>query len=81
MPKVRSKAKATLAPWWLSSGDHECPHCGQLYIYELEFRCPDCDGPCCIHCKAKHAEGHHVCPECVTSGAEAASQASRNHGS
>jgi hypothetical protein len=80
MPKVRSKAKTGLAPWWLSSGDEECPHCGQLYIYELEFRCSACDSPCCIHCKTVHVEGHHVCPECVTNSVEAASQGSRTHG-
>jgi len=59
MPKARSKAKTanqTVSRWYLGSGDEECPHCGQWYAYELEFRCPDCDSPSCPHCK---------CPACV----------------
>ena len=67
MPQSKTKPQATsqVVAWWLSDGDEECPHCGQLYIYELEFRCPDCDGPCCAHCKKRHATGHHTCPECA----------------
>lgn len=80
MKTVKSRAKPGVVPWWLSAGDEECPHCGQDYIYELEFRCPACDGPCCAHCKTSHAEGHHVCPECVTAGQQAAPQRSRTHG-
>jgi hypothetical protein len=64
MPKSISKASAIVS-WWLNDGDEECPHCGQLYIYEFEFRCPDCDSPVCPHCKQRHAAGHHVCPECA----------------
>ena len=65
MPKAKVKTGvAAMTAWWVSDGDEECPHCGQLYIYELEFRCPDCDSPTCLHCKKKHTEGHHVCPEC-----------------
>ena len=57
MPKTRSKAQQeNIVPWYLSGGDEECPHCGQWYAYELEFRCPDCDSPSCPHCK---------CPSCV----------------
>lgn len=68
MPKARSKSKSRIpVPWWLQQGDEECPHCGQPYIYELEFRCSDCDGPCCAHCKQIHREGHEVCPQCVES--------------
>lgn len=76
MPKVRSKAEANFVPWWLvaGNGDEECPHCGQLYILEHEFRCPDCDGPGCTHCKKTHAEGHQTCPEC------ASADESRAHG-
>jgi hypothetical protein len=71
MPKAKSKtqppaAATAVAAWWLSDGDQECPHCGQLYIYELEFRCPDCDSPACSHCRKKHAENRDVCPECVS---------------
>jgi hypothetical protein len=66
MPKAKLKTgTAAMTAWWVSDGDEECPHCGQLYIYELEYRCPDCDSPTCLHCKKKHAEGYHVCPECV----------------
>lgn len=67
MPNAKSKAKSLTKPmpWWLSAGDEECPHCGQLYVLEVEFRCPDCDGPSCPHCKKRHAEERDVCPECV----------------
>ena len=67
MQKRKSKAKTAVVPWWLSDGDEDCPHCGQPYIYEVEFRCPSCDGPSCPHCKQVHTEGHHVCPSCVDS--------------
>lgn len=67
MPKARSKAKSgtKTMPWWLGGGEEECPHCGQLYVLEVEFRCPDCDGPSCPHCRKRHAEDRDVCPECV----------------
>ena len=67
MAKSRSNTPAATArvAWWLGAGDEECPHCGHLYIYELEFRCPECDGPGCSHCAQVHAEGHKVCPGCV----------------
>ena len=64
MLKAKAKAASLNVPWWLSDGDEECPHCGQLYIVEVEFRCPECDGSLCPHCKVVHVEGHHVCPDC-----------------
>ena len=64
MPKVAKKSAARTIAWWLG-GEENCPHCGQIYAYELEFRCPDCDAPCCAHCKKQHQEdARHVCPEC-----------------
>ncbi|HXT20294.1 MAG TPA: hypothetical protein VN923_06065 [Thermoanaerobaculia bacterium] len=43
-----------------------CPHCLQLYHYELEVRCADCDGPLCPSCAARLSievvELH--CPDC-----------------
>lgn len=67
MPKARSKSKAAqkAVSWYLSSEDEQCPHCGQLYAYELEFRCPDCDSPGCPHCKTKHEDERFVCSACV----------------
>lgn len=65
MPTAKSKPRSRLAAWWLSSGEEECPHCGQVYAYEIEFRCPDCDGPSCPHCKQRHSAGRFVCPGCV----------------
>ena len=79
MPKAKAKAQTTVAAWWLSDGDEECPHCGQLYIYELEFRCPDCDGPCCAHCKKLHADNRHLCPECYE-GCEDQRSEGHSHG-
>jgi hypothetical protein len=51
--------------WWLHDGDQECPHCGHLYFSEVEFRCADCDGPGCPHCRITHTLGHLVCPDCI----------------
>ena len=64
MPPGKLRVQARLKAWWLS-GEEDCPHCGQLYAYEIEFRCPECDSPSCPHCRHKHSEGHHVCPGCV----------------
>ena len=61
MPKNSSKA----IPWWLSAGEELCPHCGQLYAYEIEFRCPDCDSSSCPNCKRRHADDRIVCVVCV----------------
>jgi hypothetical protein len=82
MPKGRSKAKSTTRtlPWWVSGGEEECPHCGQPYAREVEFRCPDCDGPCCPHCKKRHVEDRHVCPECVEGSEEPAIHEGHWHG-
>jgi hypothetical protein len=65
MPKTRSSTASLVTSWWLSDGDEECPHCGRLFVLEVEFRCPECDGPGCPHCKAVHAEGHMVCVDCA----------------
>jgi hypothetical protein len=69
MPKAKSTSTVGMTSWWLSDGDEECPHCGQLYVYEIEFRCTHCDGPGCPHCRVVHSEGHIVCPECVEASA------------
>ena len=50
-------------PWWLG-GEEECPHCHQLYVYELEIRCPECDEPSCPHCVKQHVERGIVCVLC-----------------
>jgi hypothetical protein len=65
MPKAKPMATPKVDPWWLTEGDLECPHCGRLYFVEVEFRCPDCDGPGCRYCKVTHIEGHLVCSGCV----------------
>ena len=66
MPKTSPKAKpvTTTPSWWLHEGDEHCAHCGFTYVYELEFRCSECDGPGCPHCKVTHAEGRLVCMSC-----------------
>lgn len=72
MAKVRTKAIITApAPWWLMEGDEECPGCGELYIYELEFRCPECDTISCMHCRRRHSDGRWICVSCAESGKEA----------
>lgn len=76
MSRVKSKAISRTAPWWLATGDEECPHCGQLYAYEAEFRCPDCDGAICMHCVVLHEE-RNVCPDCVSVPAKRGAKAGR----
>jgi hypothetical protein len=49
MPRIQAQVVA----WWLG-GEEECLHCGQLYAYEIEFRCPECDSPTCPHCRKNH---------------------------
>jgi transcription elongation factor Elf1 len=66
---MRSK-KARQKPWWLA-GEEECPHCGQLYAYEVEVRCVACDGPICPHCSVRSASMHY-CPDCGASGGDIA---------
>ena len=65
MVKRKPKTAAAVLSWWLIEGDEECPHCGQLYLYELEFRCPECDTAVCLHCRTPHPDGHPVCPSCL----------------
>jgi hypothetical protein len=80
MAERRAKATSGVMQWWLFAGDEDCPHCGQTYLYELEFRCPECDSPGCPHCKAQHTEGHHVCPECLNTRQNMSTVRSRAHG-
>lgn len=79
MPKAKTSSASVVVAWWLDEGDEECPHCGQLYIYERELRCTDCDSPVCPHCRKVHAAGHHVCPDCVEAEAPGAIRKS-DHG-
>jgi hypothetical protein len=67
MPRSTASNKASIhvKRWWLSGDDAECPHCGMLYAYEVEYRCPDCDEPTCMNCVVLHAE-RRVCPSCVS---------------
>lgn len=64
MPPGKLRVQARVTAWWLG-GEEECPHCGQLYAYEIEFRCADCDSPTCPHCRTRHSQGHDVCPACT----------------
>jgi hypothetical protein len=65
MPADRKRTTRLSSPWWLGGGEEDCSHCGQVYVYELEFRCPDCDAPCCPQCRKRSAEGRNACPECI----------------
>jgi hypothetical protein len=69
MPKGKAKVQARFVSWWLG-GEEQCLHCGQLYAYEIEFRCPECDGPSCPHCRKLHSAGHHVCAACIDTAEE-----------
>lgn len=37
-------------PWWAHGGSERCPRCLQLFAYEVEYRCVECDGPLCPFC-------------------------------
>ena len=65
MTTSKSSPKSNVASWWLSPGDEECPHCSLTYVLQVEFRCAECDSPCCPHCGARHVEGHYLCPDCI----------------
>jgi hypothetical protein len=67
MPKVRVHSVSLApVPWWLSEGDEDCPGCGQFYLAEVEFHCPDCDTPTCLHCRKRSPDGRWVCTSCAT---------------
>jgi hypothetical protein len=65
MAKANVPAAGPTTPWWLLEGDEECPSCGHLYIYEMEFHCPECEITACIHCRRRHSDGRMVCVSCV----------------
>lgn len=65
MPKSRTQTGRG-APWWLG-GEEQCPHCHQLYAYEIEVRCPECDGPSCPQCVMQHVQRGLVCVVCSES--------------
>jgi hypothetical protein len=51
--------------WWLEEGTEICPACNQLYLYETEYRCVDCDGPMCSQCVPVKQTLTIVCPTCL----------------
>jgi len=57
-----TKSKLQNTRWWLQ-GEEQCPHCHQFYAYEIEVRCPACDGPSCPHCVTRATAGI-VCVGC-----------------
>jgi hypothetical protein len=61
--KTRAATQSAAAPWWVSEGEHDCPHCEQTYAYEVEARCFECDAPICPMCIVR-IEEHLFCPEC-----------------
>lgn len=68
MAQPKTTTTVGMTSWWLVDGDEECGHCGRLYHYEVEFRCTECDGPGCPHCRVVHEEGHIICPQCAPIG-------------
>lgn len=55
---------------WLSGGTERCDHCGQIYVYEMEYRCAACDGPVCPLCAQTRWQAEVHCPTCADSAAE-----------
>ncbi len=54
-------------PRWV--GREQCGFCLQLYVYELELRCWECDRPLCPCCLGSRSPGEVTCPNCVGEGA------------
>jgi hypothetical protein len=54
-------------PRWV--GREQCGFCLQLYVYELELRCWECDRPLCPCCVGARSPGDVTCPECRAEGA------------
>ena len=79
MASSKLSPRSQMTSWWLIPGDEECPHCSLTYVIEVEFRCAECDAPCCPHCGARHVEGHYLCPDCITAGSST-SAGSHEHG-
>ena len=73
MPDKKSAVAVATLSWWLTDGDEECPHCGRLYLYEVEFRALNATAGC-PHCRVVHEEGRLICPGCVPE-----SRGSRQH--
>lgn len=57
--------KLRIQAWWLETGTEICPACHQLYLYEAEYRCGDCDGPICSECAQQSKSLTVVCATCV----------------
>lgn len=77
MSKASRSSARVRRPWWLMDGDEDCPACGQHYVYELQFHCPECDAVTCLHCRRPRADGRLVCVSC----AAARSSREASHGS
>ena len=50
---------------WLSGATERCDHCGQFYVYEMEYRCTACDGPVCPLCVHSEWKADVHCPTCA----------------
>ncbi|MDW7772099.1 MAG: hypothetical protein SCH71_04325 [Desulfobulbaceae bacterium] len=59
------KAETDNLRWWMVQGKEKCPFCLQIYLYEEEYRCIDCDSPVCPHC-ASRFEKSAQCPCCIS---------------
>jgi hypothetical protein len=46
-----------------ASAFEQCSRCLQLYSFEYERRCYDCDGPLCPFC-VERIEARWICLEC-----------------
>lgn len=64
---TRSRSAAALPGQTAES----CPHCHQSYVYELEVRCVDCDGPMCPLCVVElRGRVETWCPGCPPDAGE-----------
>jgi hypothetical protein len=61
--RTSSTGKTYGVPWWLDTGEEDCPHCEQAYSYVVEARCFECDAPICPMCIVRFGE-RIVCPDC-----------------
>ncbi len=52
--------------YWLFGGTETCGHCGQSFVYEMEIRCGECDGPVCPLCARADWGEEATCPDCCS---------------
>ncbi len=51
---------------WILNGTEICSACSQLYLYEMECYCGDCDVALCVLCSRRVEPKRFLCASCET---------------